>query len=245
MSSPFSYGMPNFTSQFSTIIPAAGTNSSIGLGGTTPPYTPFPFGGSHITQMNPNIGSFPTINPRSNPSTTGWNNPIGGEVLPYIPTSSVLILTNTFGMTNPLQSSGFPPGGDQYYTLGNPQPRSNPVGGNFHNPLPRSNPAGGNFHNPYQNIHAGMIPNPYYMNHPKGGPYNPRHGYGSYNHPRWAIVPQAQSFMGGWGQMLQPHLPFLAMLNLLDLSKLMNELVSHDPIWPPIPTKTSFRHSKV
>ena len=37
--------------------------------------------------------------------------------------------------------------------------------------------------------------------------------------------------------MLQPHLPFLAMLNLLELSKLMNDLVSHDPTWPPIPTK--------
>ena len=31
-SSPFSYGMPNFTSQFSNSIPTAGPNSSIGLG---------------------------------------------------------------------------------------------------------------------------------------------------------------------------------------------------------------------
>jgi hypothetical protein len=37
--------------------------------------------------------------------------------------------------------------------------------------------------------------------------------------------------------MSQPHLPFLAMLNLLHLSKLMNELVFHDPTWPPIPIK--------
>jgi hypothetical protein len=37
--------------------------------------------------------------------------------------------------------------------------------------------------------------------------------------------------------MSQPRLPFLAMLSLLDLSKLMNEPVSHDPTWPPVPTK--------
>jgi hypothetical protein len=36
---------------------------------------------------------------------------------------------------------------------------------------------------------------------------------------------------------LQPRIPFLAMLNLPDLSKLMNDPVSHDPTWPPIPTK--------
>jgi hypothetical protein len=37
--------------------------------------------------------------------------------------------------------------------------------------------------------------------------------------------------------MLQPRLPFLATLNLLDLSKLMNDPVSHDPRWPLVPTK--------
>jgi hypothetical protein len=45
-SSPFSYGMPNFNLQFSNSIPAVGPNASIGLGGSTPPYTPFSFGGS-------------------------------------------------------------------------------------------------------------------------------------------------------------------------------------------------------
>jgi hypothetical protein len=159
-SSPFYYGMANFTSQFSNTIPAAGPNASLGLVGTTPPYTPFLFGGSHIPQTNPNVGSVPILNPGSNPSTTGWNNPAGGPVLPYIPTSSVSIMTNTFGMMNPLQSSRFPPGGGQSYTLGNPQPRSNLVGGNFHNP--------------YQNIPVGMMPNPSYTNQPRGGPYNPR-----------------------------------------------------------------------
>ena len=84
-SSPFSYGMPNSTSQFSTTIPVVGHNVIFGLGGTTPPYTPFLFGGSHIPQANPNVGSVPILNPRSNPSTVGWNNPAGGQVPPYIP----------------------------------------------------------------------------------------------------------------------------------------------------------------
>jgi hypothetical protein len=37
--------------------------------------------------------------------------------------------------------------------------------------------------------------------------------------------------------MSQPCLHFLDTLNLPDLSKLMNDSVSHDPTWPPIPTK--------
>jgi hypothetical protein len=163
----------------------------MGLGGTTPPYTPFPFGGSHIPQMNPYLGSVPAFNPGSNPTTTGWNNQPGGQVSSYIPTSSVSILTNTFGMMNPIQSSGFSPRGGQYYTLGNPQPRSNPVGGSFYNPQPRSNLAGGNFHNPHHNIPTRMMPNPPYMNHPGGGPYNPGQGYGSYQNPRWNAIPNA------------------------------------------------------
>jgi hypothetical protein len=222
-SSPFSYGMPNFTWQFSNAIPAVGHNASIGLGGTTPPYTPFPFGGSHIPQTNPNIGSIPALNLGSNPFTARWNNQPGGQVPSYIPTSSVSIPTNTFGMTNPLQSSGFLLRGGQSYPLGNPQPGSNPVGGNFHNPQPGSYSAGGNFYNPQQNIPAGMMPNPLYMNQPRGGPYNSRQGYGSYQNPGWTAVPHTQSFVGGWGQMSQPCLPFLAMLNLPDLAKLMND----------------------
>jgi len=133
-SSPFLYGMPKFTSQFSTSIPAVDPNASFGLEGTTPLYTLFPFGGSHIPQTNPNVGSVYFSNHGSNPSMVGWNNPVGGQVLPYFPTSSVLILTNTFGMMNPLQSFGFPPGGGHSYTLGTSRPRSNPIGDSFQNP---------------------------------------------------------------------------------------------------------------
>jgi hypothetical protein len=236
-SSPFSYGIPKFTSQFSTTIPATSPNTSFGLGGATPPYTPFLFGGSHIPQTNPNIGSVPFHNLGSNPSMARWNKPAGGQVPPYIPTPSVSIPTNTFGMNNLLQSSIFSSGGGHSYTLGNAQPGSNLVGGNFHKPQLGSNPAGGNFHNPYQNIPTGMMPNPYYTNHPRGGAYNFGQGFGPHQNPGWNAVPNAQSSAGGWGQVSQPRLPFYAMLNLPDLSKLMNDLVSHDPTWPPVPTK--------
>jgi hypothetical protein len=91
---PFSYGMTIFPSHFSTAIPTAGHNTNFGLGGTTPPYTPFPFGSSHIPQANPNVGSVPVLNPGSNPSMAGWNNLAGEQVPPYIPIPSVPILTN-------------------------------------------------------------------------------------------------------------------------------------------------------
>jgi hypothetical protein len=65
-SSHFFYGMPNFTLQFSNSIPMAGTNDSIGLGGTSPPYTPFLFGSTHVPQMNPTTRAIPPFNPGSN-----------------------------------------------------------------------------------------------------------------------------------------------------------------------------------
>jgi hypothetical protein len=40
--------------------------------------------------------------------------------------------------------------------------------------------------------------------------------------------------------MSQPHLPFLATLNLPDLSKLMNDPMSHDPTCPPVLTKLPY-----
>ena len=91
-SSPFSYGMPNFTSQFSNSISASVPNASTGLGGSTPPYTPFSFGGSQIPQMTPNMGGTHDFNPGSNPPTSGWNSQPGGQasaqVSSYNPTSS-------------------------------------------------------------------------------------------------------------------------------------------------------------
>jgi hypothetical protein len=105
---------------------------------------------------------------------------VGGQVPPYIPIPSVPNSTHTFGITNPLQSSGFPLEGGQSYVLGTPQPRSNLVGGSFDNPQFGANPTGGNFHNPYQNIPVGMMPNPSFTNQPKGGSFNSRQGPGPY-----------------------------------------------------------------
>ena len=123
-SSPFSYGMPNFTSQFSNSIWAAGPNASIGLRGITPLYTPFSFGGSQIPQMTPYMGGMPSFKLGSNPPTFGWNNQPNGQasaqVPSYNPTSLAQILTNTFGMRNPPLSFHFQPGGGQFHTMGNP-----------------------------------------------------------------------------------------------------------------------------
>jgi hypothetical protein len=205
-SSPFYYGIPNFTSHFLNSIPATGPNASIGLGGSTPPYTPFSFGGSQIPQMTPNMGAITDFNPRSNPPTSGWNSQPGGQasaqVPSYNPTSLVNIPNNTFGMMNLPLSFGFQPREGQFQTLGNPQPGSNPTEGNFYNPQ--------------QNIPAGMIPNQPYMNQPEGGPYNVGQGHGVYQNPGWPTNIQAQSFLGAWGQMSQPRIPFLATLNLPD-----------------------------
>ena len=46
-----------------------------------------------------------------------------------------------------------------------------------------------------------------------------------------------QNYQGVWNRLDQPRLPFLAKLNLPDLSRLMNDPVSHNPTWPVVPTK--------
>jgi hypothetical protein len=71
-SSPFPYGMMNFTSQFSSSIPKSNPNTSIGLGGMAPPHIPLFFGGAHIPQTTPTIGSLPHFHPGSN---LGLNSP--------------------------------------------------------------------------------------------------------------------------------------------------------------------------
>jgi hypothetical protein len=140
VSSPFSYGMLNFTSQFASSIPTSSSNISIRLGGMVPPHTPFSFGGAHVPQMNSIVGGLPPINPESNlgPNASRWSNQPGGQDISYgmsfTPTSSIPIPTNMFGMMNPSLSSRFTPKGGQFHTLGNPQPRATPVWGNFLQP---------------------------------------------------------------------------------------------------------------
>jgi hypothetical protein len=75
------------------------------------------------------------------------------------------------------------------------------------------------------------------MNQFGGGFYNLGKGHGAYQNPGWVAIPQQQPFLGSWAQMPQPKLPFLSMLNFPYLSRLMNDLVHHDPSCPPVLTK--------
>jgi hypothetical protein len=88
--------------------------------------------------MNLNMGGMSAFNPGSKRPTSGWNNQPSEQALAqvssYSPTSSTHIPINTFGMMNPPLSSSFQPRGGHFYDLGNPQPVSNPTGGNFYNP---------------------------------------------------------------------------------------------------------------
>jgi hypothetical protein len=185
-SSPFSYGMSNFTSQLSKSIPVVCPNASIGIRGTTPPYTPFSFGGTRVPQTNPTMGGFPPFNLGSNPVASGWRNQPGRQAYAQVPsftlTSSVSITTNMPGMTNPPLSSEFTPRGSQFHTSGNPQSESTP--------------ARGSFYNPHQNIATGMMPDQPLVNQHRGGSYNPGHGHGAYQNPIWVAIPQPQYFQG-------------------------------------------------
>ena len=64
-----------------------------------------------------------------------------------------------------------------------------------------------------------------------GGYYGQGHCIYS-NHPY-----MNQNYQGVWHRPAQPRLPFAATLNLPDLSRLMNDLICHDPAWPAIPNK--------
>ena len=46
-----------------------------------------------------------------------------------------------------------------------------------------------------------------------------------------------QKYKGVWHRPTQPMLPFLTTLNLPNLSRLMNDLVSYDLAWLVVPTK--------
>ena len=71
-----------------------------------------------------------------------------------------------------------------------------------------------------------------------GGYYGQGHGIYS-NQPY-----MSQNYQEAWHRLAQPRLPFLATLNLPDLSRLMNNLVSHDLSWPAFPNKLPSNISK-
>ena len=63
-------------------------------------------------------------------------------------------------------------------------------------------------------------------------------GYYGQGHGIYSSQPYMnQNYQGVWHRPAQPRLPFLATLNLPDLSRLMNDLVSHDLAWSAVPTK--------
>jgi hypothetical protein len=137
---------------------------------------------------------------------------------------------NKFIMANPPLSSRVPSRGIQFHTMGNPQPGTPS--------------AGGNVYNAHYAASAGMVPIQTFMNQFGGGYHPIVQGHGIYQNPGWPAIPQHQSFSGAWAQTPQPRLPFLATLNMPNLSKLMNEPMNHDPLWPPF-HQASFGHSKI
>ena len=58
-------------------------------------------------------------------------------------------------------------------------------------------------------------------------------GHGGYGNQTY----MNQNYQGAVHQPTHPRLPFLATLNLPDLSILTNDPVAHDPAWPDVPTK--------
>ena len=64
-----------------------------------------------------------------------------------------------------------------------------------------------------------------------GGYYG--QGHGIYRNQTY----MNHNYQGVWHILTQPSLPFLANLNLPNLSRLMNDPVSHDPTWPAVPNK--------
>jgi hypothetical protein len=43
--------------------------------------------------------------------------------------------------------------------------------------------------------------------------------------------------MAGTNPLPPPHMPYLASLNISDLTKLTNDPILHNPTWPAMPTK--------
>ena len=66
-----------------------------------------------------------------------------------------------------------------------------------------------------------------------GGYYPTSQGHGIYNNQAY----KKQSYQGAWHRPAQPRLPFLATLNLPNLSRLTNDPVSQNLAWPTVPTK--------
>jgi hypothetical protein len=78
-----------------------------------------------------------------------------------------------------------------------------------------------------------MMPLQPFMNQLGGGYYPTRTGPWCIPEPFLAHDLSKPVFPRSMVSDATPRLPFLATLNFPDLSKLMNDLVHHDPSWPP------------
>ena len=100
---------------------------------------------------------------------------------------------------------------------------------------------GGNFAG-YGGYTAGVGQTPNFAG-PQGLPFGSAGSIGHFGQPGASQIP-GQSFQNfgssaqsGWNPLGPPRLPFLATLNLPDLTKLTNDPIRYNPAWPPVPTK--------
>jgi hypothetical protein len=132
---------------------------------------------------------------------------------------------NSFIMENPPPTYCITSGGNQFYNIGNPLHEALSSGGNIYPHM------GNPYHITFSSKASPsmMMPLQNFMNQLGGGYYPTGQGHGVYQNPDCPAVSPNQSFLGSWSQMPQPRLPFLAMPNFSDFSKLMNDPVCHDP----------------
>jgi hypothetical protein len=183
------------------------------FGNNTFASTAFPSGGTPIFgQSTPAQGTIPALGAHI---AGPWNSGQGS-----VPSSGMSFWGNSFhSQWNPGQTSMPLPSGPAW---GNPsQSPSNTM--NAHHPMSFM----GN-----QPMMSPQMKNPYASQ-----------GHGFYQNPgqqpNFSWQPGASQTPGPFfiGYQQQPKIPFLVMLHLPDLTRLLNDPICHDPRWPPMPTK--------
>jgi hypothetical protein len=169
-----------------------------------------------------------------------YNNPQGGVSNP-IPSGPYYGQPYSGGIPNttwsPQGQQPYPPHGSNVYPpLGStPYP---PQGHNVHPLSGKTNHPNYNAQNPpsYANV-SQPSSNPVYPSQQQlyvGGPT-------CYNYPHNPVYgPIGVPMPHQYHLQINRQLPFLANLDLLDLSRLTNDPISHSPVWPVIPAKLPF-----
>ena len=206
-------------------IPSAPFGAATSTMSASASFQGFPFGSGHIPHSNPTVGSMPfsSVGQSSNPFQ-GWNNPglsSAGTGNPFYgqygnrPYTTV----SSFQSIPPLALAWNP-----YQGLSTPY---SPFGGKF---------AGSSGYT------AGVGQTPRFTGS-QGFPFGPAGSTGYFGQPGASQNP-GQSFQSfgsatqsEWNPQIPPRLPFLATLNLPDLTKLTNDPINYNPTWSPVPTK--------